>query len=241
MESPIIHIPERDECIGWDLKTITENLNYAMDAYVIGALPPYNYLLSGKLVSYILASKEVRKIYENKYKDKISIISGKKRKELVALFTTSLFGKSSQYNRLKYQDNLLYHPIGETKGFCTLHLTKETFNAMQDYLKLQNINISNTFGSGPIWTMRVIHKTGKLLNFDPHFLLRHSFKRSIYYIPLAENTLDFLNGKTKKIKYYNYTTKELVAYWKERWFEKRKQNIEILQKLVKFEPNDFKI
>lgn len=239
--SPIIHIPERDEWIGWDLKTRTENLNYAMDAYVIGALPPYNYLLGGKLVSYILASKEVRKIYENKYKDKISIISGKKRNELVALFTTSLFGKSSQYNRLKYQDNLLYQSIGETKGFGTLHLTKETFNAMQDFLKVQNIDISNRFGSGPSWTMRVIRKTGKLLNFDPYFLLRHSFKRSIYYIPLAENTLDFLNGKTKKIKYYNYTTKELVAYWKERWFEKRKQNIEILQKVVKFEPNDFKI
>ena len=239
--SPIIHIPERDEWIGWNKKTRTENLNYAMDAYVIGALPPYTYLLGGKLVSYILASNEVRKIYEEKYKDNICIISGKKRNKLVALFTTSLYGKSSQYNRLKYNDKLLYKPIGETKGFGTLHLTKETFDAMRDFLKSKNINISNRFGSGPIWTMRVIHKTGNLLNFDPNFLLKHSFKRTIYYIPLAENTLEFLNGETKRIKYHNYKMKLLTDYWKTRWFEKRKQNIEIIQRLVKFEPNDFKI
>ena len=55
--SPIIHIPERDEWIGWDTETRTRNLIYTLDAYIIGALPPYNYLLGGKLISYILFGK----------------------------------------------------------------------------------------------------------------------------------------------------------------------------------------
>lgn len=76
--SPIIHIPERDDYIGWDKKTRTNNLIYAMDAYVIGALPPYNHILGGKLVSYILASDEVRKIYRDKYKDRVTLISKRK-------------------------------------------------------------------------------------------------------------------------------------------------------------------
>lgn len=239
--SPIIHIPERDDFVGWDLKTRTENLNYTMDAYVIGALPPYNHLLGGKLMSYILASKEVRKIYERKYKDKLTLISGRKRSKLVGLFTTSLYGRSAQYNRLKFNDELLYNPIGETKGYGTLHLTKETFSAMQDYLISKGFNLSNRFGSGPIWTMRVIQKAGALLNFDPDFLLKHSFKRGIYFIPYANNALKFLNGETKRVKYFNYSKKELVDFWKKRWFNMRKENPEIIERVVNFNPNDFEI
>ena len=70
--SSIIHIPERDDWIGWDKQTRTENLIYAMDAYVLGALPPYNYLLGGKLISYIIASNQIREIYKNKYKDTVT-------------------------------------------------------------------------------------------------------------------------------------------------------------------------
>jgi hypothetical protein len=237
--SPIIHIPERDEWIGWDIRTRTSNLNYTMDAYVIGALPPYNHLLGGKLISYILASTEVRKLYEKKYQDKITLISGQKRNKLVGLFTTSLYGNSSQYNRLKFDGKLLYQPIGETKGYGTLHLTKETFSAMQEFLKSKEINISNKFGSGPIWTMRLINRAGELLHFDPDFLLKHSFKRGIYFVPFANNAIDFLNGNTKKIDYTNYALKDLVGFWKERWLAMRKENSNVIDTVLSFDPKKF--
>ena len=64
--SSIVHIPDRDTWIGWNTKTRTKNLVYVMDAYVLGALPPYNHILGGKLISYLIASNEVRKIYEKK-------------------------------------------------------------------------------------------------------------------------------------------------------------------------------
>ena len=239
--SPIIHIPERDDWIGWDKNVRTENLNYAMDAYVIGALPPYNYLLGGKLLSYMLVSKEIRDIYREKYKDKISLISGKSRSKLVGLFTTSLYGRSSQYNRLKYNGDILFKRIGQTRGFGTLHLTNETFIAMQEYLAFKNILINNQFGSGPSWTMRVINKTGKILGFDPKFLLRHSFKRDIYFIPYGSKSVEFLNGNTKRPLYYNYTKNELVGYWKDRWLDMRKQNKKIIEKTLDFEPEQFEI
>jgi len=237
--SPIIHIPERDNWIGWDRETRTKNLNYTMDAYVIGALPPYNYLLGGKLISYILASKEVRKIYETKYKDKITLISKKKHNKLVGIFTTSLYGKSSQYNRLKYNNQLLYQPIGQTKGFGTLHLSNETIQAMDKLLRKNNILVGYKFGDGPSWSMRVIRTAGDILGFDSNFLLKHSFKRNIYYIPLAKNSLEFLNGKTKEIEYYNYCLNNLVNFWKERWLKNRKQNKELISKVINFKTNNF--
>lgn len=239
--SPIIHIPERDDFIGWDKNTRTKNLIYTMDAYVIGALPPYNYLLGGKLVSMLLASDEVRKIYSDKYKDQVTIIDKRVSNQLVGIFTTSLYGKSSQYNRLKYNKNIIYNHIGNTKGYGTLHLSNETLRMMVDLLKSNNIEVNHRFGDGPNWVMRVIRSVGELLGFDPDFLLQHSFKRSIYFVPLAKNYHEVLNGETKRPVYFNYSKNELVAHWKKRWLEQRKKNPDIIREVLKFNPNSFSI
>lgn len=239
--SPIIHIPERDEFIGWDKNTRTKNLIYTMDAYVIGALPPYNYLLGGKLISLLLASKEVRKIYQEKYKDKVTIIDKRVANSLVGIFTTSLYGKSSQYNRLKYKDNLLYNHIGYTKGYGTLHLSMETIQEMVKLLKSKNIDVNHRFGDGPSWVMRVISAAGELVGFDSDFLLKHSFKRSIYFVPLAKNYKEFLTDEAKIPIYYNYSQKELVNYWKIRWLKHRKMNPEIIKEVLNFEQSNFRI
>lgn len=239
--SPIIHIPERDEWIGWDIKTRTKNLVYTMDAYIIGALPPYNEILGGKLISYLLASDELRKIYEEKYKDTITLKEKRTACELAGIFTTSLYGNSSQYNRLNYRDRVLYEHIGKTKGFGTLHLSQETINAMISYLKSQNINITNKFGDGPSWTMRVIREAGERLGFDAEFLLKHSFKRNIYFVSLAKNSVAFLGGNQSRLVPYNYPMKSLVNYWKKRWLNNRKMKLEIINKVVSFTPADFEI
>ena len=237
--SPIIHIPERDKWIGWDKETRTKNLIYTLDAYVIGALPPYNYLLGGKLISYIIASNEIREIYREKYKDQITLKEKRKANKLVGIFTTSLYGNSSQYNRIKYNNELLYQPIGQTKGFGSLHLSEQTIQLMIKFLKSKGVEIGYNFGDGPSWVMRVIRSSGDLLGFDSDFLLQHSFKRSIYFIPLAKHCKEFLTGTTKQPIFTNYSKKELVAYWKERWLENRKNNDHVIANVLNFTPNDF--
>ena len=232
--SPIIHIPERDDWIGWDKDTRTQNLNFAMDAYVVGAMPPYNYLLGGKLVSYVLASSEVRKIFENKY-------ASTTYNRLAGMFTTSLYGRSSQYNRLRTKDRLLYQPIGSTRGFGTLHLTNETFVAMNDYLRSQNVIVGNRFGDGPSWTMRVIRSAGRILGFDADFLLRHSFKRSIYFISLAHGSKEFLRGETTALRNYSSTLNTLSNYWKRRWLKNRLLRAEVIEKVKTFQKEDFDV
>jgi len=239
--SPIIHIPERDDFIGWSKSIRTKNLICTMDAYVIGALPPYNHLLGGKLISYMMASEEIRKIYREKYKDKVTIINKRTSNSLIGIFTTSLYGKSSQYNRLKFNDTLLYQEIGHTKGYGTLHLSEETIQEMVKLLKSRNIKVNYGFGDGPSWVMRVIRTAGDLLGFNSDYLLQHSFKRSIYFIPLVKNFREVLNDQSKKPAYYNFTKNELVEYWKQRWFQNRKRNFDIVSKVIDFTPNDFVI
>lgn len=239
--SSIIHIPDRDEWIGWATKTRTKNLIYTMDAYVLGALPPYNYLLGGKLISYLIASNEVRDIYSRKYKGKVTNVSKRKANQLACVFTTSLYGKSSQYNRLKYEDNLLYVPIGYTKGYGTLHLTDETFTAMRDLLKSHNVLVTNKFGDGPLWRMRVIRTAAEILNFEADFLLKHSFARKVYVVPLARNYKEFLNGEHIGLQHTDYPLTKLVNYWKRRWLKGRKMNQIVKRNVFDFRATDFRI
>ena len=239
--SSIIHIPARDKWIGWDKETRTSNIIYTMDAYVLGALPPYNYLLGGKLVSYILASNEIREIYKKKYKDKMTIIRKRKADDLICIFTTSLYGNSSQYNRLRFENRLLYIPIGYTSGYGTLHISNETFLAMQQLLSEKGIMITNRFGDGPNWRMRVVKKASDIIEFNSDVLLRHSYKRGIYAVPLTKNFRSFLLGKADKAIYYNLTLETLVKFWKERWLNMRKKNMDVINKILNFNPEDFEI
>lgn len=239
--SPIIHIPERDDFIGWDKETRTKNLIYTLDAYVIGALPPYNYLLGGKLISYILASNEVREIYRKKYQKQITLTEKRIANKLVGIFTTSLYGSSSQYNRMKFGEELLYKPIGQTKGFGTLHLSEETIHLMIKFLKSKGVVVGHKFGDGPSWVMRVVRSAGEILGFDSDFLLKHSFKRNIYFVPLASEFKAFLNGETKQPKFKNYCKNELVQFWKNRWLQNRKKNIDVIEKVITFIPDNFRI
>lgn len=239
--SSIIHIPARDKWIGWDKETRTNNIIYTMDAYVLGALPPYNYLLGGKLVSYILASNEIREIYKKKYKDKMTIIRKRKADDLICIFTTSLYGNSSQYNRLRFENRLLYIPIGYTSGYGTLHISNETFLAMQQLLGEKGIMITNRFGDGPNWRMRVVRTASDIIGFDSDVLLRHSYKRGVYAVPLTKNFRSFLLGKADRAIYYNLPLERLVKFWKERWLNMRKKNMNVINKILNFNPDNFSI
>ena len=57
---PVFDLKVRDELIDWTSKDRAKRLVNIMDAYVSGAVPPYNLLLGGKLVASLIRTKEVR-------------------------------------------------------------------------------------------------------------------------------------------------------------------------------------
>ncbi|MGC8553970.1 MAG: Druantia anti-phage system protein DruA [Candidatus Acidulodesulfobacterium sp.] len=243
--SSIIRIPERDDFIGWDRETKNKNLVYCMDLYVCGAVPPYSYLLGGKLIAYTMASKEVMEIFQNKYLNRTTIINKRKSSNLAAIFTTSLYGKSSQYNRIKYNGELLYKRIGQTKGFGTFQFSNRTNELLKNLLKTkEGKEVGYKFGDGSNYKFRFIKKALRFLEnygLDANFLLNHSIKRDIYYVPLAYNSLDFLNGRTDELEYFNYSVDDLIEYWKKRWLSGRKGNPEVIQNVLSFSPKNFSL
>ncbi len=240
--SSIIHIPDRDSWIKWDTKTRSNRIIYMMDAYVIGAMPPYNNLLGGKLVSYALASDELRDIYKNKYENTKTIIKKRSANDLVLIVTSSLYGQnSSQYNRLKYGKSLLYKPIGITSGYGSLHISNDTFNAMLQLAIENKRNTSNRFGDGPNWRMRIIRSACDILDLNSDIILRHSFQRGLFAVALATNWRDFLLGKADIPKYRRLPLKNLSDFWRDRWLKMRKQNNSVTDLVKHFVPEHFVI
>ena len=59
LDDPVFAIGPRDRWVGWSSEERRERLHHVMDAFVLGAIPPYSSLLCGKLVA-MLATSAVR-------------------------------------------------------------------------------------------------------------------------------------------------------------------------------------
>ena len=99
---PVFNLRVRDEWIGWNQQGRRDRLVNVMDAYVVGAVPPYSSLLGGKLVTSLIASQEVASAFEERYGNRAGLISRRQKRARLTLVTvTSALGRSSIYNRLR--------------------------------------------------------------------------------------------------------------------------------------------
>lgn len=217
---PVFNLSARDNWIGWTHKDRSQRLVHVMDAYVVGALPPYSFLIGGKLVAALMGSKEVKDAYERKYLGKRAIISKKrKRARLVLLTTTSALGRSSIYNRLAIPEGPRFIRIGVTKGFGHFHLSGEIFELLRAYLEALGHPYASghRFGMGPNWKIRVVRTALEKLGIDGNAILRHGIEREVYAIPLARNWRDILLGNQKNVRSCVLPVSEIADFCLRRW------------------------
>ena len=199
----VFNLRVRDDLIGWDHKRRAEALVNLMDAYVVGAVPPYNTLLGGKLIASLARTSDVVQSFDAKYHDTVGIISNRqKNARLVAITTSSALGRSSIYNRLKVAGRLLFEPIGYTSGWGHFHISDALFEELRDYLTQVGDRYADAckFGQGPNWRIRVIRRGLDLLGMNSD-LMRHGFARQVFFCPIATNAIAFLRGDHKRVKY----------------------------------------
>lgn len=223
------------------------------DITTCGAVPPYNEVLGGKLVSFLMASPEVIAKYRERYSDQESVIASRmkgepvvRRPELVLLSTTSLYAVgSSQYNRLKAPTSngkLRYEEIGQSSGHGHIHISERTFQTLKELLDElaesdEGTRPNNQFGNGVNYKMRTIKAALTEIGLKP--LHQHEHPRLIYLVPLAKNWREYLTGKEDTPEYLYADTEEnpevetqaLIDFWKLRWFYKRAQKDFIIQRM----------
>ena len=214
---PVYNLRSRDKLIGWNVEQRSARLYNVLDAFVLGAVPPYRELLGGKLVAMAATSREVAAQIEAKYEGRETVISeARKDPRLALITTTSALGRSSLYSRLRFRDRILYQPIGYTEGFGHFQFSDSLFAGLCEFLSNDGGVPDYEYGSGPNWRLRTIRQAlGKIGIEDD--LLHHGVRRQVFLAPRAINWKKFLRGETDDPTWYRLHLDEMAAFYRRRW------------------------
>lgn len=225
LQSPPLSFPARDRLFRYPPDKKTELVNQTMDIQTLGAVPPYDRLLGGKLIALVAASNETRLVYRRKYAERATEME--KRilpPHLVALTTTSAFGRSSLYNRLSYNGTVIAESLGYTEGYGTFHLM-ELYPLFREFLENQGISTRGGFGTGPRRKWQIMVRALDRLGL-PSDLLCHGVKREVFLFRLVNNLEAYMEGRDAEPVYRNLPFSELVAWWRERWLLPRAERVD---------------
>lgn len=214
LASCIWGLTARDKWIGWDVNQKTENIDYVVDAYVLGAIPPYNGEYRGsKLLAYLTSSEEIREIWRDRY-----------GYSPAAIVTTTLFGHSAVLNRVKHGGINLWRSLGYTRGLGTMHFSRLTMNLAKQLLAQHHIDVPDRIINAPNWKLRQMRTAIELVGLKAEKYLYHGYRRGIYLTEYAENTREFLVGKSKRLKLRHYKMDNLVESWLRTWNSRCNEN-----------------
>lgn len=191
---PVFNLAVRDGFIGWSIHDRSARLVNLMDAYVLGAIPPYNALLGGKLIACLLRSRDLYDDFARAYGGTTGVISQEeKRARLLAITTSSSMGRSSVYNRLKLEGVQYFKTLGYTGGWGHFHIPDLLFAELRDFLRENDHTYADQhgFGQGPNWRLRTTRAALSALGFKDD-LMRHGIQREVFICLLANNATKIL-------------------------------------------------
>ncbi len=102
LQSPILSWGVRDSYLGIGKADRDFWVNQSLNAQRLGALPPYNNLLGGKLVAMMMSTDYVRRKFKEKYSNIKTLIKDRNiPADLLFITTTGAYGKSSCVFKIK--------------------------------------------------------------------------------------------------------------------------------------------
>ncbi len=228
LQSPILSWSVRDQHLGITHKERDYWVNQSLSAQRLGALPPYNSILGGKLVASLMTAEIVRETFEKKYKNQKTIIKERNLpSRLLFITTTGAYGKSSVYNRLKYAGFPIAEFIGYTNGSGSFHIPNTLYEQMVSFLEQEDGQLDRGFGNGPSRKMRLIDKALEKLGITNG--VDHGVKRALYIFPFAKNLKNVIQNDVRPL-WHHRTIEELSDFWKNRWALPRIQKNENFQR-----------
>ncbi|KKJ06798.1 Druantia anti-phage system protein DruA [Burkholderia gladioli] len=241
---PVFNLSARDNHIGWGGADRVNRLVNIMDAYVLGAVPPYNMVLGGKLVACLVRSRDVYEEFAAVYGNSRGIISNElKKPKLLAVTTSSSMGRSSVYNRLKLAGVPYFQSLGYSGGWGHFHVPDNLFVDLREYLRDMGHPYADTheYGDGPNWRIRMIRAALSELGFKGD-VLRHGIQREVFISYLADNAVTLLQtGKGRPQLETLRSVAEIGDLALDRWMIRRAEtrqefsewSVEMLPQLIK--------
>lgn len=215
LQSPTLVSKIRDSTLGLTNGTREIWINQSLYAQRLGAIPPYNYLLGGKMVGLSLVANEIREAYSKKYENNLTLMKSRKiPNRLLFITTTSAYGKSSVYERIKFENCLIAHFLGYTSGAGTFQLSEELYQKCLKFLEYEGYDIKRGYGTGPSRKLKLIAKAFSILQIKK--FQYHNIQRGMYLIPLIKN-LDNVIHQNEEPNYYDWNFEDLSKFWLNRW------------------------
>src|SRR6266404_8057400 len=160
LASPLFSVHARDELFGWINRQPIKvaGLRRIMDLSLCMAVPPYNYLLAGKLMATLAVCGTMSREFSQRYRDR-----------LLAVTTTCATGLHCPiFNRIMICKGGLYRRVGETTGYTTTMFSDKTSLAARELIKAKRL-ASDISG----WnTMRVLKTAVRHCGINPEPLLQ---------------------------------------------------------------------
>ena len=216
---PVFAMGARDRWIGWDKEAKADRLYHVMDAYALGAVPPYSFLLGGKLVAMLVCSNEVRKAFRRKYQGHKTLIREQTRPPyLVLVTTTSALGRSSIYNRLRVNGQRYWVSLGFTQGSGEFHFANGVYDLMRYYVEAycEPTAKHQAWGDGFRNRREVVRKCLSSLGLSAD-LIYHGIRRELFAAPLGRESLRFLRGEVQRPRFYDWPLSRLFEIFADRW------------------------
>lgn len=159
----------------------------------------YSNLLTGKLLVYTVFSNEVKQYLENKYEDSV-----------IGFETTSLYGKSSMYNRIPF-----FKYLGLTEGLSAVYISDDNWKKLwQEYKQVYPNTKTNRLAPVKFQIVDKMAKYYKKIGKEfPYTYSSTNFKRGVYFGYCIDSSLEnqiniwrkrWLEGRIKRLSYENY-------------------------------------
>jgi len=216
LQSPPVDLSARDDLFEYPDGAKIDLINRTLDAYTIGAIPPYSNLLGGKLVAGLVASNEVRQAYWAAYAGKRTEMKNCRIEQpLVAITTTSAFGRSSIYNRLTFEGRPLAESIGYTRGTGSIHL-EALYPHVLEFLRTRDPDlVAGGYGFGPKRKWQHFKHALDLLGLSRAYF-DHGLRREVFIYRLVSNLEDGMRGGNFG-RALNLRAVDYARFWLQRW------------------------
>ena len=224
---PVFAIRSRDEWVEWNMQARRKRLRHVMDAFVLGAVSPYNRLLGGKLVALLATSNEVREAFARKYGGRTGLISNEGFSGDLALITTaSALGRSSIYNRLQFEADKAFISTGFTSGSGEFQFLNGLYDDILAYAANHCSPTAKHEAWGLGWRNRreIIRTVLGDIGLSPE-LVYHGLRRELFVAPLAENAREFLRGEDSTLAGLDRSSKEIAKWHRDRWLLPRAERV----------------
>lgn len=225
---PVFRLGPRDQWIGWSDGARAERLRHVMDAFVLGAVPPYSSLLCSKLVALLVGADEVQHAFSRKYRGATSVIRSRRFDGRLAMITTtSALGRSSVYNRLRLGGRKAFVSTGYTTGSGEFQFSNGVYKELLSFAEDECTPAAKNASWGAGWRSKreVVRAVLPRLGLSRN-LVYHGVQREVFVVPLACNTRKFLRGEHKNLRRYRNSVRDVSAWFRERWLLPRARRTE---------------